>query len=118
MMKALLLLHVFLEIGAGLTFIFAPQAFPGMEHIQGQALFLLKTYGYAAIGMGSLGIIALFNYYKEGTLSVALFTLGVFHTCIAIAQINTPIIPSMQIEPLILHGLIGGACWFYYWKER
>ncbi|OJJ17663.1 hypothetical protein BKI52_27770 [marine bacterium AO1-C] len=118
MIKAILVLHVLLELGAGLTFVFFPQVFPGLEQVQGQSLHFLKAYGYAAIAMGSLGIIALLKYYQEGTLPVALFTLGVFHTCIAIAQVNTPLIPSMQIEPLILHGLIGLACWVYYWKEK
>ena len=118
MIKIILLLHILLELGAGLTFVFFPQAFPGLENINGQALSLLKSYGYAAIGVGSLGVVALLNYYKEGALPVALFTLGVFHTCIALAQINSPLVPNMQIEPMILHGLIGAASWFYYWKER
>jgi len=118
MIKAILLLHILLEVGAGLTFVLAPQVFPGLEQAQGRTLAFAKAYGYAAIGIGSLGLVALSKYYQAGALPVALFTLGVFHTGIAIAQINTPIIPSMQVEPIILHGAIGMACWFYYWKER
>ncbi len=117
-MKAILYVHVLLELGAGLTFVLAPQAFPGLENTQGQALHFLKAYGYAAIGMGALGIMALLRYYQEGTLPVALFTLAVFHTGIAIAQIHAPLIPAMQIEPLILHGTLGLVCWFYYWQEK
>lgn len=118
MIKIILLLHILLELGAGLIFVFYPQSFPGLENINGQALSFLRSYGYAAIGMGSLGVVALLNYYKEGTLLVALFTLGVFHTGIAIAQINSPLVPNMQTEPMILHGLMGVASWFYYWQER
>ncbi|EAY29704.1 hypothetical protein [Microscilla marina] len=118
MIKVLLLLHILIELGAGLLFILAPQAVPGLPEIKGIGLNHLASYGYAALALAALGGSTLFYYYREGALSNGLFTLAIFHSCISIAQINTPLIPSMYIEPMLVHGLFAVLFWRYYWRER
>lgn len=117
-LKLLLLLHLLIELGAGLLFILAPQAVPQLPALTETGHNYLASYGYAALAMGALGGSTLFYYYREGALSNGLFTLTFFHSCITIAQINTPFIATMRIEPMLLHGIFALLFWRYYWQER
>jgi hypothetical protein len=118
MLKVLLVLHLLVELGAGLLFILAPQTVPAFSTLKGIEFNHLASYGYAAVAMAALGGSTLFYFYREGALSNGLFTLAIFHSCISLAQINTPFIPSMRIEPMILHGTFALLFWWYYWRER
>ena len=95
MLKVLLVLHLLVELSAGLLFILAPQALPELSTLTNIEFNHLASYGYAAVAIAALGGSTLFYFYREGALSNGLFTLAIFHSGISIAQINTPFIPSM-----------------------
>lgn len=117
MLKVLLWLHVLMEIGAGLTFIFFPQFILTFQEGEQLSLNFFKSYGYAALAIGILGLVTLYYYDKEGGLAVGLFTLACFHSLIAIAQINSPLIPHMQLPPMLTHAALACLFWFYHWQK-
>ena len=99
--SAVLALEALIELGVGLTMLFAPQAF--YPEAPQRMLELARDFGNGAMMPGLIGVFALIYRGREASV-MGFCLLACYHTGVAILQARTPWATSMPWAGTAFHG--------------